>query len=155
VERNQPRHRRAGHSGDRTKNHKALELTLPSAALDILRSVPRRPGSDHVFGRRGTGFVGWSYPLSTLNLRIAEAEGRSLAAWSPHDLRRTARTGMGRLGVQPHIAEMVIGHYPGGVQAVYDRYRYQREIAEALGRWSEYVVALVEGRASNVVALRT
>jgi hypothetical protein len=71
--------------------HKALELTLPPAAIDILRSVPRRAGSDHVFGRRGTGFVGWSYPLTTLNLRIAEAEGRPLGAWSDLSSRRFVR----------------------------------------------------------------
>jgi integrase len=140
--------------GSRTKNHKALELTLPPAALDILRFVPRRNGSDHVFGRRGTGFVGWSYPLSTLNLRIAEVEGKPLAPWSLHDVRRTMRSGLGKLGVRPDVAERVIGHHRGSsVEAIYDRYRYASEIAVALAMWADHVMAEVEGRTSNVVPL--
>jgi integrase len=140
--------------GTRTKNHRPLELTLPSPALDILRSIPHRPGRDHVFGQRGAGLTGWSYPLSRLNLRIAETEGRPLAAWTLHDLRRTMRTGLGRLGVAPHVAELVIGHHVGGVQAIYDKHRYQPEIADALARWANHVAAVVEGGGGNMVALR-
>jgi integrase len=137
--------------GSRTKNHKPLELTLPPIVLDILRSVPRRNGSDHVFGRYGGGFVGWSYPLSTLNLRIAENEGRPLASWSLHDTRRTVRSGLGKLGVRPDVAELVIGHHRGNV---YDRYRYAPEIAVALVMWADHVMAAVEGQTTNVVPLR-
>jgi integrase len=140
--------------GARTKSHKRLELTLPPAAVDIVRSVPRRDG-DHVFGRCGTGFVGWSYPLSQLNLRIAQVEGKPLAQWSPHDLRRTVRTGLGRLGVRPDIAERCVGHHRSStVEAVYDKYRYAPEIAAALIRWSEHVMALIEGREAKIVALK-
>jgi len=141
-------------AGGRTKNHRPLELTLPPAALDIVRSVPRRDGGTHVFGRRGTGFCGWSYPLTTLNLRIAQAKGKPLALWSLHDVRRTVRTGLGRLGVRPDVAERVIGHVQGGVQAVYDRHRYQPEIAAALALWAEHVTAAVDDRISKVVPLR-
>jgi integrase len=141
--------------GSRMKGHKPLELTLPPAALDILRSVPRRDGSDYVFGRYGGGFVGWSYPLSTLNLRIAEAEGRPLASWSLHDVRRTVRSGLGRLGIRPDIAEAVIGHARGtAVERIYDRYSYRGEIAAALARWADHVMAAVEGHATNVVPPR-
>ena len=65
------------------------------------------------------------------------------------------RTGLGKLGVPPHVAELAINHIKGGVEAIYDRYRYQREIAAALARWSEHVLALVDGRDSNVVALQS
>jgi integrase len=140
--------------GIRTKSHKPLELPLPPDALDILRSVPRKLGSAHVFGRRGTGFVGWSYPLTSLNLRIAEAEGRPLPAWSLHDIRRTTRTGLGKLGVAQHVAELVIGHVRAGIEAIYDRHRYQPEIAAALALWADHVLAIVEGRPACVVPLR-
>ena len=83
------------------------------------------------------------------------ATGKPLAPWTLHDLRRTMRTGLGKLGVPPHVAELAINHVKGGVEAIYDRYRYQREIAAALAQWAEHVLALVEGRASNVVALQS
>jgi hypothetical protein len=60
---------------------------------------------------------------------------------------------MGRIGVQPHIAELVINHARGGIQAVYDRHQYQREMAAALAAWADHVSALVEGTALKVVPL--
>jgi hypothetical protein len=65
------------------------------------------------------------------------------------------RTGLGRLGVPPHIAELAINHVKAGIVAVYDRYSYQAEVAAALGKWAEHVTAVVEGRKSRVVPLKT
>jgi integrase len=139
--------------GTRTKNHRTLELTLPAIAIDILRAQPRRR-EDYVFGVRGGAFSAWSYSTVKLNARIVEAEGKSLMPWRLHDLRRTMRSGLGRLGVQPHIAELAINHVKGGVEAIYDRYRYQREIAAALALWAEHVCAFLESREVKVVSLR-
>ena len=47
------------------------------------------------------------------------------------------RTGLGKLGVRPHIAELAINHVKGGVEAIYDRHRYQREIRAALAWWAD------------------
>jgi hypothetical protein len=38
--------------------------------------------------------------------------------------------------------------------AVYDKHRYQGEIAAALALWADHVMALAEGRAASVVPLR-
>ena len=129
--------------GNRTKNGRDLILTLPAVAIDLLRSVPRRAGREYVFGGRGGAFSAWSYSTIALNSRITEAEGKPLAHWTLHDLRRTLRTGLGRLGVAPHIAELVINHVKGGVEAIYDRYRYQPEIKAALALWATHMLALV------------
>jgi integrase len=140
--------------GTRTKNHRALSLTLPPLVLAILQSAPRREGREYVFGHRGGSFAGWGYTTMALNSRITAAEGKALPDWRLHDLRRTYRTGLGKLGVPPHIAELCINHVKGGVEAIYDRHRYEREIASALAQWAEHVTALIEGRKSKVVALR-
>jgi hypothetical protein len=124
---------------------------LPAVALDILRAVERRDGHVHLFGREG--FTSWSVATKQLHARMA-ASGASLEPWRIHDLRRTMRTGLGRIGVRPDVAEMCINHVRSGMIAVYDRYRYQPEIADALARWAEHVASIVEGRASNVVPLR-
>jgi integrase len=140
--------------GARTKSHKPLELTLPPAALDILRAVPRRDGNDYVFGRRGTGFVGWSYPLTTLGLRIAQAEGKALMPFSLHDVRRTVRSGLAKIGIRPDVAERCIGHHRAStIEAIYDRHRYRSEVATALARWADHVMAVVESRERVVVPL--
>jgi integrase len=141
--------------GERTKNHRTLELTLPAVVIEILQSVPRRDGRDYVFGKRGSAFSAWSYSTIAINNRIAETQGKPLAPWRLHDLRRTMRTGLGKLGVQPHIAEMAINHVKGGVEAIYDRHRYQREIKAALTLWAAHVLAIVDGVQSNVISLRS
>jgi integrase len=132
--------------GTRTKNGRALELPLPDAALAILRAVPRQDGRRFVFGKTGSGFSGWSVMKATLDARITVAEGKPLAPWVLHDLRRTFRTGLGRLGVAPHIAELCINHVKGGIQAVYDKHRYQGEIGAALALWADHVVSVASGK---------
>ena len=138
--------------GTRTKNHRTLELILPEVAIDILRSAPRQDDRGFVFGRFGGAFSGWSALKLRLDSRIVMATGKPLAPWRLHDLRRTMRTGLGKIGVQPHIAELVINHVKGGVEAIYDRHRYQREIKAALALWAEHLLALFEEGESKLVS---
>jgi integrase len=149
------RDRRRGddHSGDADKKPQNA-LTLPPLALEILNSIPRREDRDFVFAKSGGGFYGWGYSTMALHTRIATCEGKALPHWVLHDLRRTMRTGLGRVGVAPHIAELCINHRKGGVEAIYDRHRYEREIKAALALWADHVAAIGEGRESNVGALR-
>jgi integrase len=140
-------------SSERTKNARTLSLTLPPLAIEILRSVPRREGPC-VFGKGGRGFRGWGYSKLALDSRITNALGRSLESWTPHDLRRTCRSGLGRVGVRPDVAELVIGHSKKGIVAVYDKYSYAGEVAQALLRWSEYVDSVVEDRPGKIVPMR-
>jgi integrase len=142
-------------SGERTKNRRTLELTLPPLALDILRSAPRRDGRDFVFGNRGGAFSTWSYSTIALNNRVIEAEGKPLPRWTLHDLRRTMRTGLGKIGIPPHVAELCINHVKGGVQAIYDRHTYQPQIAAALAAWAAHIEQLVSSaKPDKVVSLR-
>jgi integrase len=140
--------------GERTKNHRTHTLGLPQMALEILRSAPRREEREFVFGGRGGSFSAWSYSTVALNNRIAVAEGKPLAHWTLHDLRRSMRTGLGRIGVQPHIAELTLNHTKGGIEAVYDRHRYEREIASALSAWADHVDAITSPSRSKAVSVR-
>jgi integrase len=140
--------------GARTKNHHALTLPLSAPALDLLRAQPRRHETYVFPGARGeTVIATWGRSLKRLNANIASAEGKPLAHWTLHDLRRTMRTNLGKLNVAPHIAERCINHVKGGVEAIYDRHRYQAEIGQALALWAEHLLAIVEGRDSKVVPM--
>jgi integrase len=142
--------------GARTKNHRTLTLALPRPAINILRSIWHRDGCDYVFGSRNGGFQGWALAKLSIDHRITIAEkGKPLSRWVLHDLRRTMRSGLGRIGIAPHVAELVINHAKGGVQATYDKYSYQKEIKAALALWAEHVLAVVDGREQKVVPLRT
>jgi integrase len=63
-----------------------------------------------------------------------------LPPWVLHDLRRTFRTGLGRLGVPPHVAELCVNHAKNGIEAVYDKHRYEPEIKAALEKWANHIV---------------
>lgn len=137
-------------AAERSKNRRAHCLTLPPMALRILESIPRRDGRDYVFGQRGGGFARWGWHTTALRDRL-----RAMPPWTLHDLRRTFRTGLGRLGIPSHVAELAINHTRGGIEAVYDRHTYQHEIGHALALWADHVAATIDGRpASNVTPLR-
>jgi hypothetical protein len=89
-----------------------------------------------------------------MHVRIVHAEGRTLPHWTLHDLRRSCRTGLGKLGVAPHIAERVLNHVKGGVEAIYDRHRYENEIKAALAIWADHVLAIVEGLGNKITAVK-
>jgi len=141
--------------GSRTKNHRTLELTLPPIAIDLLRSTPRRDRQQYVFATRSGGpFNAWSAAKLQLDSRIVLATGQQLPRATLHDLRRTMRSGLGKLGVPPHVAELAINHVRGGVQAIYDRYTYQAEVARALALWADHIRTLIAGGERKIVSLR-
>jgi hypothetical protein len=79
----------------------------------------------------------------------------SLDNWRNHDLRRTLRTRLSALKVDDHVSEMIIGHGRKGLQRVYDQHRYIAEMREALTKWNERLLEIVEPKPlpDNVVRL--
>ena len=75
--------------------------------------------------------------------------------WRLHDLRRTCATGMGGIGILPHVVEAVLNHVSGKskVAGIYNWAQYIEEKKSALQRWAVHVAGLVEGRAANVVSM--
>jgi integrase len=142
--------------GTRTKNHHPLKLTLPPPAVSILRAVSRRPGRDLIFGGGRGPFGAWSYETLALRARMAEMLGGPIAEWRIHDIRRTVATGMGELGVQPHIIEAVLNHRSGhkaGVAGIYNRATYEMEIKAALELWARHLQSTLGLNPPNVVQL--
>jgi integrase len=131
---------------ERTKPGRALEMPLVATARAILEGAPKRLGREFVFGGSGGGFGAWSWCTMALHSRITAAEGRALPHWTLHDLRRTVRTGMSKLGVKPHVAELVLNHvaHRSGVVGIYDHFDFQPEIAEALAKWETHLLAIVQ-----------
>lgn len=63
----------------------------------------------------------------------------------PHDLRRTLRTGLARLGVRHEVAERCLNHAVQGMEAVYNQHDFLEERREALERWAVHVDQVVHG----------
>jgi len=74
--------------------------------------------------------------------------------WTAHDLRRTCRTGLSRLGCPGEIAEAVIGHTKGGIEGIYNLYQYEKECREWLQKWADHIDVLM-GVHSNVISIES
>ena len=146
--------------GERTKNKRAHEVPLVKTASDLLVDRPhvtttdpvtkKEQPSPFVFTTTGrTAVSGLSKIKSRLDKAIADARLKALKevggsaddvkvmpGWTWHDLRRTATTGMARLGIHPHVADAILNHKTGsiqGVAAIYNRHAYTEERR----RWSK------------------
>ena len=119
----------------RNKTKVDLVRPLSGAARDVLGTLPRK--SDYVFaGRDGA-----------INSRHASKQqldrDSSVADWTIHDLRRTARSLMSRAGVPSDHAELCLGHVLTGVRGTYDRHAYHAEKAVAFEKLANLVAEIV------------
>lgn len=64
---------------------------------------------------------------------------KNMEDWNPHDLRRTLRTNLSRLGCPTDIAEAVLGHSKKGIEETYNLHTYERECAEWLQKWADHL----------------
>jgi integrase len=130
--------------GAKAKNGLVHEVPLSSSVMALLLATPRFHGSDFVFTTTGTTPVSG---LGKVRYRVERAVGAF--DWWVHDLRRTAASGMARLGIAPHVVEKVLNHKSGvisGVAAVYNRYAYEAEKRYALQGWANFVIELSQDR---------
>lgn len=154
-------------STDRTKNARAHDVPLSDAVQAVLNAVPRVADEKGVvrfiFTTTATtpisGFHKGRQHLADKMGEIAAKERGGpveIPHWTFHDLRRTAATGMARLGIAVRVTEAVLNHVSGtggGIVAVYQRHDYADEKRAALDAWARMVTAMVEGESDNVVRL--
>jgi integrase len=125
-------------------------LKLPEAATRIINAQPRFAGSPFVFtGRHNAAISGFSRRHDAF-LKASGTDG-----WSPHDLRRCARSLMSRAGVSSEHAERVLGHAIRGVEGTYDRHSYFEQKAAALAKLAALIKRIVRGEGGkNVLPFR-
>lgn len=63
--------------------------------------------------------------------------------WTPHDLRRSAKTGMSRIGVPDKWSEEVLNHKVDRVRGTYDQHDYDEQKKQALTQWSAHLEMLL------------
>ena len=82
---------------------------------------------------------------------VAKLQQASGVDFRLHDLRRTARTLMSRLGVAKDIAELAIGHVRADLIARYNKDQAWSGGSDAFTRVSDHVAALIGARAGAAV----
>jgi integrase len=143
----------------RVKNATAHTVPLSDLAIRIIKEAMADAGEGAQLFPCGDGSLAAAAVARTI-LR-ANKDGRfGIAQWSAHDLRRTALTGMARLGVAPIVLGHVANHRSttraGVTLAVYSQYAYDKEKRAALEMWADRLVAIVGTKpAAGVVPLRS
>lgn len=140
---------------ERTKNGLPHIVPLSQAAMIVLRpyldAAEHCPADQPLFARTGDAIK----HLAVSNSVRRNQDYFGLEKWVPHDLRRTAATGMVELGVQPHVVEAVLNHISGhraGVAGIYNRSSYRDEKRVALDLWAAHLERVWAGKQANVVS---
>lgn len=135
---------------EKREKSNAAALELPPLAIAIINRQPRLASNPFVFPDRADGHCrSWSHAKE----RIDAVLGDTVRPWRLHDLRRTTRTLLSRVGVRPDIAERVLGHAIQGVAGVYDRHGYFTEKRDALAKLAALISSIVDPQ-DNVLPLQ-
>ena len=133
---------------------------LDAAREETERLKPRRneTHSDHIFQTRPGKPItptSMSQAVHRYSGELGSKADPTWGAWRPHDLRRTARTGLSAAGVGEVVAELAIGHTRKGIAAVYDQHKYLDEKRKALEAWDRRILRIVDGEPAdeNVVPM--
>jgi integrase len=137
-----------------TKTGEEHLLPLADTVIEILRAVPRIDGQDLLFPASRAGSA---RPVSGFSKTLARASDLSgVERWCWHDLRRTCRSELARLGVTGAVGERILNHAGGGskVEKIYDRHSYLPEMRSALELWAAEVERIVAGDERKIVSMR-
>lgn len=147
--------------GKRTKNGKEHSIHLSDAVVDVLASMPKlRNEGGLLFSTNHktpcSGFSRAKSRLDKLMIEYAKADGAEFEPWRVHDLRRTAASGMARIGIALPVIERALNHISGsfaGIVGVYQRHEFTAEKQAAFDAWGSFVIALVSGSPENIFRL--
>ncbi len=128
-----------------SKTDVSREVQLPQQAIEYLKHL-----------RLSTGYCLFPSVLTKKPIQqklLTETAWRlrqenkmiDIAPWTPHDLRRTVRTGLARLQCPSDVAEAVLGHAPKGIEGTYNLHRYSAECKHWLQKWANHMDSLIAG----------
>lgn len=142
----------------KTKNRHRLGATdlrvpLYGRAREIVLRRKAQYGNGWLFPKRDGGHISQQYVKAQVHYRQPYSNWRpeinrlrlEVTHWSPHDLRRTARTLLAKLKCPREVAEAILGHMLPGVEGIYNRYKYDAERQEWLSKLSDHLTQLAVG----------
>jgi integrase len=140
-----------------SKNGAERYVQLSRQAVAIIQKLKLDAEDGYLFPSRITGKPIQQKSLTEIKWQLKNADSlpnrrkyseaqrwlTSIDDWSPHDLRRTVRTGLSRLRCPSDVAEAVLGHSAKGIVGTYNLHDYERECKEWLQKWGDYVDRLM------------
>jgi integrase len=129
-----------------------------TAAATLAKAKKRKRGALIFSTTIESPISGYSRAKATLDATVAKDRKKqklpALEPWTIHDLRRTAATKMGELGVERFIISKVLNHADREVTAIYDRHAYLTEKRHALDLWAQRLSEIVGTKSAKVESLQ-
>jgi integrase len=131
----------------RTKTGVAFAVPLTPPAVDQFRRLKRLAGRSPWVFPAETADEAMDPRLLTRSIarHLETFAEHKVGAFTLHDLRRTVRTGLARLGIRPDIAERCLNHAQPGIIETYDTHHYLEEKRDTLTRWANHLQLLRNG----------
>ena len=138
-----------------SKNSTERYVQLSTQCVNFLYTF-YKPDQKYLFASSRTGLPIQQKSLSEMKWQLKNPEKvqtkyrpdqlwlENMDDWNPHDLRRTVRTGLSRLGCPTDIAEAVLGHSKKGIEGTYNLHNYEAECAEWLQKWANYLDSIMK-----------
>jgi len=134
-----------------TKNGLSHRVYLPPTALTLLSKIKELSGeSEYLFpsprfnGRNPIKAEALSQAIAK-HLPIYKVE-----QFTPHDLRRTASSHMTGNGIPRDTVRKILNHAEPGITAIYDRYSYDKEKANAMIKWGTILQRFLSGQVGTI-----
>lgn len=129
---------------ERMKRRNPHLVFLSRQALDIFIALKTfAGGSDYILPSRYDSDTPMSSAtinqVLTLTYKAAQKDGRQLAKFGPHDLRRTASTLLHEAGYNTDWIEKCLAHQQKGVRAVYNKAEYREQRTAMLQDWADMI----------------
>jgi integrase len=132
----------------RSKNRREHTIPLAPLVVEILRAQRLFAGSPFLFSAGDRPPSGFAKAKERLDKSVAKQNGgEPIEHWTLHDLRRTAASGMAKIGVDLPVIEKVLNHVSGsfaGIVGIYQRHDYAAEKRIALDKWAAHVDQIVD-----------
>jgi integrase len=117
-------------------------VQLPTQAVTMLETLRLQTG-EYPFASQKTRKPILQKQLTEQSWHLRQTDRMlDIPHWTPHDLRRTVRTGLSRLRCPNEVAEAVLGHARSGIEGTYDLHKYEHECREWLQKWADHLDSL-------------
>jgi len=145
----------------RTKPGREHHVPLSDLAVELLDQLrllakdrPHVFPSAHAKAKRDEPMLELAMSRALRNNRDEEADTIFGLPWfTPHDLRRTAASGMTALGTSRLVVSKILNHSERDTTSIYDRHDYATEKKLALQGWADHLCAVIAGKKPKVVPI--
>lgn len=129
---------------EHSKTGKPHVVYLSNQAITCFHQLFALAGPSHlVLPGRSSGKQPFAHNAINNALKVS-LKGEQIAAFTIHDLRRTASTLLHEQGFVSDVVEKALNHTIGGVRGVYNRAEYGAQRREMLQFWANYIDGLIK-----------